>query len=106
MLTLVLILTQPDSGCNAGVGLVSNSVAAAKAEAKTITYFVNGESQTTQEHKLTPKVILTNAGFTPPEDFRLIRSDGDKELVDLDKEESIHKNEQFTALFKGTTPVS
>lgn len=73
---------------------------------KTVTYFVNGSSHTTEERKLTPRVILANAGFTPVEDYRLIRDDGNKVLDDLDKDESIHEGERFTALFKGPTPVS
>lgn len=73
---------------------------------KVISYFVNGVVQTTEERKLTPRAILTNAGFTPPEDYRLIREDGDKVLADLDQEEPIRKEERFTALFEGPTPVS
>ena len=45
-------------------------------QTKTITYFVNGESQTTHHHKLTVRSILNNAGFTPPEDYRLVRVAG------------------------------
>lgn len=87
--------------------MATNSIEAAiLGKAKAVRYFVNGEAQTTQEKRLTPRTILSNAGFTTPEDFRLSRSDGDKNLDDLDKEESIHPNERFTALFRGTTPVS
>lgn len=73
---------------------------------KTTTYFVNGVSQTTEKRKLTVRTILTNAGFNPAEDYRLVREDGNKTLTDLDQEESIHKEEKFTALFSGPTPVS
>lgn len=73
---------------------------------KTITYFVNGASQTTHDRKLTPRAILTNADFAPVEDYRLIRDDGNKVLSDLDKEESIRAGERFTALFEGPTQVS
>lgn len=75
-------------------------------KAKTVRYFVNGAVQTTDDHKLTPREILTKAGFSPAEDYRLIRDDGNKVLDNLDKEESIHKDERFTALFNGPTPVS
>ena len=73
---------------------------------KTVTYFVNAASQTTEARKLTPRTILTNAGFSPAEDYRLIRDDENKVLADLDQEEPIHQDERFTALFNGPTPVS
>lgn len=73
---------------------------------KVMTYYVNGMAQVTDERKLTPRVILTHAGFTPPEEYRLFRDDGDKELTDLDKQEPIRNEERFTTLFKGPTPVS
>lgn len=73
---------------------------------KRTTYFVNGASQTTEERKLTPRTILMNAGFTPVEDYRLLRDDGYQMLTDLDKDEAIREGERFTALFSGPTPVS
>lgn len=73
---------------------------------KSTTYSVNGEPQTTEQRKLTVRAILTNAGFTPVENYRLIRTDGNKTLTDLDREEPIHDGEQFNALFNGPTPVS
>lgn len=73
---------------------------------KTLTYFVNGAAQTTQERKLTARAILINAGFTPLEQYRLIRANGNKPLTDLDREEPIREGEKFTALFEGPTPVS
>lgn len=81
-------------------------MSAVQEKIKVISYFVNGDAQTTQERKLTPRTILTNAGFVPPEDYRLIRDDGNKVLADLDQEEPIHEGERFTALFEGPTPVS
>jgi hypothetical protein len=81
-------------------------MATTEQKTKTIRYFVNGAIQTTDDRKLTPREILTNAGFLPAEDYRLIRDDGNKVLADLDKEESIHQDERFTALFGGPTPVS
>lgn len=79
---------------------------ATQQKAKTIRYFVNGAVQITDDHKLTPREILSKAGFSPAEDYRLIRDDGNKVLDDLDKEEPIHKDERFTVLFNGPTPVS
>jgi hypothetical protein len=74
-------------------------------EPKVITYYVNGEEQTTTEHKLTVETILSNAGFTPVADYELQRDNGEK-ILEPKKEIPIHSGERFTALFKGTTPVS
>lgn len=73
---------------------------------KTITYFVNGEVQTTTEHKLKVETILSNAGFKPVTDYELERDEGHKIFKDLNEEIPIHDGEKFTALFIGTTPVS
>ena len=81
-------------------------MAATEQKTRTIRYFVNGAAQMTDDRRLTPRAILNNAGFSPAEDYRLIRDDGNKVLDDLDKEESIRRNERFTALFNGPTPVS
>ena len=73
---------------------------------QTITYSVNGESQTTTEKKLIVREILTNAGFSPAEDYQLQRDNGSKLYTNLDEEVPLHDDERFTALFKGPTPVS
>ncbi len=75
-------------------------------ETRTITYYVNGESQTTHHHKLTVRTILTNAGFTPAEDYRLVRDAGNHTYTNLDEEVPLHEGEKFTALFQGPTPTS
>lgn len=80
--------------------------AARRPKPKTITYFVSDAAQTTEERKLTVRTILTNAGFTPAENYRLVREDGNKTLTDLDRKESIREGERFSALFNGPTPVS
>lgn len=72
---------------------------------KVIHYSINAEPQETTERKLTGRQILENAGFTPPEEHRLTRNDGGKE-IGLDDEEPIHEGEAFTATFRGITPVS
>lgn len=80
----------------------------ASAEArkpKPIHYTVNGEPLETTERKLTGRRILENAGFTPVEDYRLVRNTSGKE-IGLDDEEPIHEGEAYTATFKGVTPVS
>lgn len=69
-------------------------------------YSVNGEPQETTEHKLTVRQILTNAGFTPPEEYELTRDEGHKTFKDLNEEIPIHEGEKFTATFLGPTPVS
>ncbi len=77
-----------------------------QTESKTISYFVNGEKQTSQLHKLTVRTILTNAGFTPAEDYRLVRDDGNHTYTNYDEEVPLHEGEKFTALFQGPTPTS
>lgn len=79
---------------------------ATRKKPQTISYFVNGEPQTTDERKLTVREILTNAGFTPAEDYQLVRDRGHHHFTDPNQEVPIHKGERFTALFKGPTPVS
>lgn len=73
---------------------------------KTITYYVNGEPKTTVHKKLKVETILIDSGFTPATDYELERDNGHKIFTDLNEEIPIHDGEKFTALFKGTTPVS
>lgn len=72
---------------------------------KALDYEVNGEPQTTTEHKLTGRQILEWAGFTPAEDYTLTRHDGHK-VIPLDDEVPIRDGERFTAKFRGPTPTS
>ncbi len=72
----------------------------------TITYYVNGEVQTTDDHKLTVRTILTDGGFTPPADYRLVRDDGNHTYGSLDEDVPVHTGEKFTALFSAPTPTS
>ena len=77
-----------------------------KAAKKEVTHYsVNGEPQETVEKKLTVRVILTNAGFTPAEDYELT-SEKDKPFKSLDEEVNIKEGEKFTATFVGPTPTS
>ena len=69
-------------------------------------YFVNGESQTTRERKLTVREILTHAGFTPAEDYELIRDHGHHVFASLDEQVPLHQGERFTVKFCGPTPTS
>jgi hypothetical protein len=72
----------------------------------TTKYFVNAEVQTTDEHKLTVRQILENAGFTPAEQYELIRDQGHHKYPNLDEEVPLRQGEHFTAKFVGVTPVS
>ena len=71
-----------------------------------IEYFVNGEVQHTEEDPITVKRILEKAGFTPPDQYELIRDKDQHKYKDLHKEVEIHNGERFTALFVGPTPTS
>jgi phenylalanyl-tRNA synthetase beta subunit len=73
---------------------------------KVTKYFVNGEAETTTEHKLKVRDVITGAGFTPAENYELTRDEGNKTFDDLDEEIPIHEGERFTATYKGTTPTS
>ena len=72
----------------------------------TVTYYVNGEAQTTAHHKLTVREILTAAGFTPVTEYQLTRDEGHHVYRDYDEEVPLHQHERFTATFVGPTPVS
>jgi hypothetical protein len=73
---------------------------------KAVTYFVNGEEQATTEDKLTVRQILTAAGFTPVEEYRLTRDEGGHVYRDYNEEVPLHEGERFTATFLGPTPTS
>jgi hypothetical protein len=73
---------------------------------KTITYYVNGEPQTTTQDELTVREILSDAGFTPADEYRLTRDEGGHVYEDYNEEVPLHENEKFTATFLGPTPVS
>lgn len=71
-----------------------------------ITYFVNGEREQTYEHKRTVRAILTDAGFTPVENYQLERDEGHHIYPNFDEEVPIQQDERFTALYKGPTQTS
>jgi hypothetical protein len=78
-----------------------------KRQHREITYFVNDESETTQEHALAVRVILTNAGFTPAEEYILSSVKPPKEYRnEYDEIVEIHEGEHFLSQFKGPTPTS
>lgn len=75
-------------------------------DTKMLIYYVNGERQTTHHHTMTVRTILTHAGFTPAEDYRLVRDAGNHTYAHIDEEVPLHEEEKFTALFQGPTPTS
>jgi hypothetical protein len=79
---------------------------AGSAPEKTVEYFVNGEEQSTTEHKLAVRTILENAGFEPTTEWELSRDQDGHKFPDQDELVPIHKDERFTATFTGPTPTS
>jgi hypothetical protein len=71
-----------------------------------IDYFVNGEEEHADEHKLTVRQILEGAGFTPADEYQLSRDQGHQIFESLDEEIPLKDDERFTATFSGSTPVS
>ncbi len=77
------------------------------SEHHAITYFVNGEKETTGESKLAVKQILENAGFTPATDYTLASENPPQDFDSrYDESVKIHENQRFQAKFKGPTPTS
>jgi hypothetical protein len=73
----------------------------------TITYYVNGEPETTEERELTVQAILESAELTPASDYTLTSENPPKDYdSNYDEVVKVHPNQRFRALFKGTTPVS
>lgn len=75
-------------------------------ERTVLTYFVNGERLTTHEDALTVREILTAAGFTLVEQYRLTRDRGNHVFTDYDQKVELHEGERFTATYVGPTPTS
>jgi phenylalanyl-tRNA synthetase beta subunit len=71
-----------------------------------ITYYVNGENESTDQQKLTVAQILAGAGFQPTDQYQLIRDEGSKKFDNQSEEVPLHNGERFTALFLGPTPTS
>ncbi|MEX6428425.1 MULTISPECIES: hypothetical protein [Ferrimicrobium] len=74
---------------------------------KTITYWVNGERESTKQEVLTVGTILSDAEFTPITDYTL-RSENPKRDYDsnYDEEVELHDEQRFEVLYKGPTPTS
>lgn len=73
---------------------------------KALTYFVNGERQTTRDDDLAVRQVLTAAGFTPVEQYRLTRDAGNHVYTNYDETIEVHEDERFTATYIGPTPTS
>jgi hypothetical protein len=71
-----------------------------------ITYFVNGESETTAEREFTVQAILEGAGFTPAADYLLTSENPPRTFTDQNELVKLHERQRFTAIFKGPTPTS
>ena len=89
-------------------------VARPGAGEEVIKYFVNGEEVTHAYQKppdrepftLTVGEILASAGFTPVEEYELTRDSDQHHFESADKPVPVEFGEEFTATFKGATPVS
>lgn len=80
---------------------------AAAEKPKQVTYYVNGEAETTEAEELTVRTILENSGFKPADEYTL-KSENPKHDYDssYDEQVKIHENQRFDALHKGPTPTS
>ena len=70
-----------------------------------ITYLMNEEVEQTHVHKLKAEVMLEQAGFSPPTEYRLIREKPHQEYALVD-EVDIHEGDRFEILHRGPTPTS
>ena len=79
-----------------------------------IKFFVNGE-EVEHEFETPPKrehftlkvrEILHSAGLTPVDEWELTPDQDNHTFASLDEEVPLEQREEFTATFKGTTPVS
>ena len=75
---------------------------------KTIEYTVDGDVYTTNDHKLTPNQIITNAGLDPVSFYLIqVKEDGQVSYQnEPEKEITIHKDAKFLARRCGDTTVS
>ena len=85
-----------------------------RADDEEIKFFVNGEDvvhtyqkpRDREEFTLSVREILTEAGFTPPEEYGLTRDADNHTFGSLDEEVPVKFGERFTATHTGVTPVS
>jgi hypothetical protein len=79
-----------------------------RREGHPIHYTVNDEPQTTLNHELTPRQILTNAGFSPDQYYlvQIIGHHQESYQGKLDVPIIMHQHMKFLAEYTGPTPVS
>lgn len=79
-----------------------------RGDDKIIQYTVDGDPQTTREHKLTPRQILANAGLNPAERYLIEIKGKHQESFQTRMDEPIpmHDGEKFISAFIGPVPVS
>ena len=73
-----------------------------------IEYFVNDESQWTEEKELTPIQIMTNAKIDPQTNY-LVEIKGTEQISFKDnpnEEIKIHEHMKFVTIYTGPVPVS
>jgi hypothetical protein len=74
----------------------------------TFTYSVDDEPQSTDEHTLTARQILQNAGIDPQNNY-LVQVEGQHQESFKDKPDAVihmHQHMKFVSVFNGPTPVS
>ena len=72
-----------------------------------ITYYVNGEEETTHTPTLTVREILTHSEFVPVESWTLKSVEPPRDYrSDYDERVNIHEGQRFECLHNGPTPVS
>ena len=72
-----------------------------------LTYFVNGEAETTTSLELSVGTILESAGFAPKTNYTLKSENPPRDYgSSYDEVIKLHPNQRFQALFKGPTPTS
>jgi hypothetical protein len=72
-----------------------------------LTYYVNGEAETTTKRELTVGAILESAEFTPITSYKLKSVDPPHDYgTNYTEEVKVHQGQHFQALFIGPTPTS
>jgi hypothetical protein len=74
---------------------------------RVLTYYVNGEAETTTSRELKVRAILESAEFTPVTSYTLKSEHPPEDYgTQYDKEVKIHQGQKFQAIFNGPTPTS
>lgn len=79
----------------------------AQAHEHVVTYYVNGEPETTADRELDVRSILEGAGFSPATDYVLMSENPPADYGDgYDRSVRVHPNQRFQARYKAPTPTS